>query len=614
MKPLNPGEPRQIGPYRIIAELGEGGMGRVVLGLAPDGRLVAVKQLHAQFAHDPRFRERFRREVATSRLVSGAYTAAVMDADAEAETPWLASVFVTGPSLKEAVDAAGPLPAGSVRLLASGLAAALTEIHRAGLIHRDLKPSNIILTSDGPRVIDFGIARVAEEAQDLTGTGAIIGSPAFMSPEQAGSGQVTGASDVFSLGAILVMAATGRGPFTGPTAPQTLYNVVHATPDLTGVPDEIRRLAEPCLAKDPARRPTPDQILEYLGPVPPIAAPWPPSVHARIQQQDAEVRSVLALPLPIWRPPPKKMAPRTKKILFGALAAVVLLMVSGIVALGLSVAEYAKPEEPGVTSLSVSEALSPERLRLVDPCKVLAGRFVQEFGTLTPDTYSFYPARCKYAGLNGATFELRLGEGMSTSGAERTNRTADGLPLLRSTISGGCDSVIQLPAERRLGVFISHPEKDGDPCKAADDMLTAVVTRLRTHEVDRASDPPSLLPFDPCAVPDTAVVAKNLPNAQVAPQTLRICEWQGGGERLTVELSRGAYAPEGSPIDLGNGVTGDIREFGGTNCTVTWQHRPLPEREAEHVAVRLSAKEGSGSPCDRTKEIAASIVPKLPKP
>ncbi|AUI59657.1 serine/threonine-protein kinase [Amycolatopsis sp. BJA-103] len=612
MKPLNPGEPRQVGPYRIIAEIGEGGMGRVVLGLAPDGRLVAVKQLHAQFAHDPRFRERFRREVATSRLVSGAYTAAVMDADAEAETPWLASVFVTGPSLKEAVDAAGPLPAASVRLLASGLAAALTEIHRAGLIHRDLKPSNVILTSDGPRVIDFGIARVAEEAQELTGTGAIIGSPAFMSPEQAGSGQVTGASDVFSLGAILVMAATGRGPFTGPTAPQTLYNVVHVAADFTDVPDEIRRLAEPCLAKDPARRPTPEQILDHLGPVPPGMAPWPPAVHARIRQQDAEVRSVLALPLPIWRPPPKKMAPRTKKLLFGALAAVVLLVVAGIVALGLSVAEYAKPEAPGTASLAVSEALSLERLRLVDPCKVLAGRFVQESGTLKPETGPIYPARCKYTGLRDASFEIRIGDGVSN--VERTDRTAEGLPLLRSTISGGCDSIVQLPADRKLGVVVSHPGKDGDPCKAADDMLTAALARLRTHEVDRAGDPASLLPLDPCAVVDPAALTKNVPNTQPAPRTLRICEWQGGGDTLTVELQRGAYAPEGSPVDLGNGVTGDIREFGGSNCVVTWQHRPLPDREAEHVAVRLLAREGSGSPCDRTKEIAASVASRLPKP
>ncbi|RSM53141.1 serine/threonine protein kinase [Amycolatopsis sp. WAC 01376] len=613
MKPLNPGEPRQIGPYRIIAEIGEGGMGRVVLGLAPDGRLVAVKQLHAQFAHDPRFRERFRREVATSRLVSGAYTAAVMDADAEAETPWLASVFVTGPSLKEAVDAAGPLPAESVRVLASGLAAALTEIHRAGLIHRDLKPSNIILTSDGPRVIDFGIARVAEEAQELTGTGAIIGSPAFMSPEQAGSGQVTGASDVFSLGAILIMASTGRGPFTGPTAPQTLYNVVHGAADFSVVPDEIRRLAEPCLAKDPARRPTPEQILDFLGPVPPGAAPWPPAVHARIQRQDAEVRSVLALPLPFLRPTPKKMAPKTKKILFGALAAVVLLLMSAMVALGLTIADHAKPENPGTTSLSATDALGPERLRLVDPCKVLAGRFVQEFGTLKPDTHLTHPARCKYSGLNGVTFELRLGEGVTAGSLERTDRTVEGLPLLRSTISGGCDSIAQLPTDRRLGVVVSHLGRDGDRCKGADDMLTAAITRLRTHEADRAGDAASILPLDPCAAADPAVLGKNMAGAQAAPRTLRICEWEGGGDTLTVEVQRGAYAPEGSPVDLGSGVTGDIREFGGSNCAVTWQHRPLPDREAEHVAVRLLAREG-GSPCDRAKEIAVSVASKLPKP
>ncbi|WP_410663889.1 hypothetical protein [Amycolatopsis sp. lyj-84] len=200
------------------------------------------------------------------------------------------------------------------------------------------------------------------------------------------------------------------------------------------------------------------------------------------------------------------------------------------------------------------------------------------------------------------------------SNVERTDRTAEGLPLLRSTISGGCDSIVQLPADRKLGVVVSHPGKDGDPCKAADDMLTAALARLRTHEVDRAGDPASLLPLDPCAVVDPAALTKNVPNTQPAPRTLRICEWQGGGDTLTVELQRGAYAPEGSPVDLGNGVTGDIREFGGSNCVVTWQHRPLPDREAEHVAVRLLAREGSGSPCDRTKEIAASVASRLPKP
>jgi serine/threonine protein kinase len=269
MKPLNPDEPRQVGRYRLVAALGEGGMGRVLLGVSPDGRLVAVKQVHPGFAHDDGFRSRFRREVQISRMVSGAYTAAVMDADPDAPTPWLASVFVAGPSLKEAVEAAGPLPPAAVRVLAVGLASALTDIHRAGLIHRDLKPSNVLLTDDGARVIDFGIARAAEGDSELTHTGSIIGSPGFMSPEQADGRPLTPASDVFSLGGLLAMAATGRAPFGGGSTPQVLYNVVHSRPDLGSLPPELRRLIEPCLAKDPAQRPTPAQILDFLGPVQP---------------------------------------------------------------------------------------------------------------------------------------------------------------------------------------------------------------------------------------------------------------------------------------------------------------------------------------------------------
>ncbi len=613
MKPLNPGEPRQVGPYRIIAELGEGGMGRVVLGLAPDGRLVAVKQLHAQFAHDYRFRERFRREVATSRMVSGAYTAAVMDADAEAETPWLASVFVTGPDLREAVDSAGPLPLESVRLLASGLAAALTEIHRAGLIHRDLKPSNILLTADGPRVIDFGIARAAEETHELTGTGAIIGSPAFMSPEQAGSGRITPASDVFSLGAILVMAVTGRGPFTGPSAPQTLYNVVHTQPDLSDVPPQIRRLAEPCLVKDPARRPTPEQILDFLGPVPPGVAPWPPAVHERIRHQDTEVRSVLALPLPAWRPPPAKPAPRNKKILVAVLTPVALILVAAVVGLILIVKNYGSPQDPGVAAMPVSEALTLDRLRRVDPCKVLDGRFVQEFGTLKPESDPTYPARCGYTGLNGVALELQLGENVTATSLDKTDRTAEGLPVLHSTISGSCDSQVLVPTNRQLNVQIYNKSTGGDACAIADSALTAALARLRTHEVDRADDLASVLPLDPCAVADPAVVGKIVNNAQPAPRTLRICEWGTGGT-LTVELHRGFFSLEGPPVDLGNGVPADLKNTGDASCNVSWRHRSLPEREVEYVSVRLYSGQPDKSLCDRAKEIATSVVSRLPKP
>ncbi|MFD2399034.1 serine/threonine-protein kinase [Prauserella oleivorans] len=297
MQPLGAGEPRYAGRYRLLGVLGEGGMGRVLLAVSPDGRLAAVKRIHPAFAHDRGFRERFRREVETSRRVSGAYTAAVMDADPDAAEPWLASVYVPGPSLREAVDAAGPLPVTSLRHLAAGLVSALADIHRAGLVHRDLKPSNVLLVADGPRVIDFGIARAVEGGSELTHTGSVIGSPGFMSPEQAEGGPLTSASDVFSLGALLVMAATGRSPFAGASTPQTLYNVVHGEPDLSGVPAEVRHFVEPCLAKDPVQRPTPAQLRELIGPVPPAAMPWPAPVPELITAKEAEARSAPAAEL-----------------------------------------------------------------------------------------------------------------------------------------------------------------------------------------------------------------------------------------------------------------------------------------------------------------------------
>ncbi|MFD8320534.1 serine/threonine-protein kinase [Kitasatospora purpeofusca] len=296
MRPRRESDPAEVGPYRVLAELGRGGMGRVLLGAGPDGRLVAVKQVHERFAADAAFRARFRREVAASRRVSGAYTAAVMDADVEAVTPWLASVFVVGPSLADAVESGGPLPSDAVHGLAVGLATALEEVHRAGLIHRDLKPGNVLLAEDGVRVIDFGIARAVEEDAELTHTGGVIGSPAFMSPEQAEGRALTPASDVFSLASLLALALSGRSPFEGASALRTLYNLVHSEPDLGGVAPETRPFLEACLVKDPAARPTPARLLELLGPVAPAARRWPAAVHTMIAAQQAEVDRLLADP------------------------------------------------------------------------------------------------------------------------------------------------------------------------------------------------------------------------------------------------------------------------------------------------------------------------------
>ncbi|MFB7259747.1 serine/threonine-protein kinase [Streptomyces nojiriensis] len=320
MERVGPAGPTHVGPFKVAGVLGQGGMGRVLLCAGPDGRLVAVKQVLAHFADDEDFRARFRREVAASRKVSGAYTAAVMDADPDAPTPWLASVFVSGPSLGAVVRADGVLEEAVVHRLAAGLASALAEIHRAGLIHRDLKPDNVLLTEDGVRVIDLGIARATEGEVEgdtgLTRTGWVIGSPSFMSPEQAESKPLTPASDVFSLGSMLVMAFTGSSPFAGTSTLQTLYDVVHSTPDLSAVPDGLRGIVECCLAKDPAARPTPAQLLELLGPVAPTGLQWPPAVYRMQAEQRAEIDRLLSAdtatvvapppePLPVPEPEPE---------------------------------------------------------------------------------------------------------------------------------------------------------------------------------------------------------------------------------------------------------------------------------------------------------------------
>ncbi|MER6663971.1 serine/threonine-protein kinase [Amycolatopsis japonica] len=613
MKPLRAGESRQVGPHRIIAELGEGGMGRVVLGLAPDGRLVAVKQIHAEFAHDPGFRERFRREIAASRLVSGAYTAAVMDADHEAESPWLASVFVTGPDLRTAVEATGPLPVEAVRRLASGLAAALTDIHRAGLIHRDLKPSNVILSSDGLRVIDFGIARAAEEAQNLTHTGAIIGSPAFMSPEQAGGGPITPATDMFSLGSILVMAATGRGPFSGASAPQTLYDVVHTEPDLSTVPTEVRRIAEPCLAKDPARRPTPGQLQDFLGPVPSDTEPWPEAVHARIRHQEAEVRSVLSMPIPAWQPPPRPLP--VKKRRPGLPITVAMVVVAALIGTLIFVIQaITSPPDIGTAAMPVAEALTLDRLRRVDTCKVLDGRYTEDLGSLEPDSNPMSPDRCTYKGPNGLYFDLRLGEPVVNGGIGTTNRTAEGLPLLRASFSGGCHSLIPITDEPALFVMLYNDTNAGDKCAVADSALTVVLARLRTHEVERQDDAAGVLTLDPCTLPDATVVAQAMTDVRPATAGLRNCRWKREDVQLDVRIQRSLYVDDDhdDPVDLGNGVTGYVAEDSDSACRLSWPHRTLPDGDAEYISVWLQGYSGARA-CERVRAVAGSVLNRLPK-
>ncbi|NGO08783.1 serine/threonine protein kinase [Streptomyces sp. HC44] len=276
----------RIGRYRLLRNLGAGGMGRVCLARSEGGRTVAVKLIKPQLAAEPEFRQRFRLEVEAARRVSDRWTAPVLDADTEAETPWVATGYIAGPSLEHLVSPRGhgPLPALSVRTLAYGLACALLDIHGAGLVHRDLKPSNVLITIDGPRVIDFGIARAldAVPGSTLTSSGMLVGSPAFMSPEQVRDEPVGPAADVFCMGAVLAYAATGQTPFGGGGSGgvhAVMFRIAQEEPDLTGIEEPLRGLIADCLAKDPAARPTPQEVAARVQPVATGASspPWLPA-------------------------------------------------------------------------------------------------------------------------------------------------------------------------------------------------------------------------------------------------------------------------------------------------------------------------------------------------
>ncbi|MFI7412095.1 serine/threonine-protein kinase [Streptomyces sp. NPDC049627] len=324
-QPLQADDPPVVAGYRLAARLGAGGMGRVYLSHTQGGRPVAIKVVRPELVDAPDFRRRFRREVEAARRVRGAYTAELIDADPDGVPPWLATLYVPGPSLAEAVARRGALPVSAVLWLVAGVAEALQAIHGAGIVHRDLKPSNVLLAADGPRVIDFGIS-LAADATSYTATGSAVGTPQFMAPEQATAGEVTAATDIFALGQTAAFAALGEPLYGDGPAATVLYRIVHSDPDLSRLPEQLRPLIARCLAADPEERATLAEVVEWcrerlgrdadagagptvwrelMGPevtVPsPVVAPVP--VPTRVQ----------ARPLAVTQPQPRSTVPDERR-------------------------------------------------------------------------------------------------------------------------------------------------------------------------------------------------------------------------------------------------------------------------------------------------------------
>jgi hypothetical protein len=266
---LRPGEPRTIGPFRVRSRLGSGGMGDVYLGATRRGQQVAIKLIRGAQLDDDEFRARFRREVRAAAKVRSRFIANLIDADPDAELPWLATEYVPGPTLAQALAAQGPLPEPEVRRLVAGVAEALHEMHRVGLVHRDVKPANVILGPDGPRLIDLGVVATID-ATRLTLTGQPVGTPVYMAPEQASGSRATSAADVWALGALAYYAATGNRLFDGDHPAVVLYRVSAEDPAYDDCPAYLRPFLDACLVKDPAGRPSIENILRSLG-VPGVA-------------------------------------------------------------------------------------------------------------------------------------------------------------------------------------------------------------------------------------------------------------------------------------------------------------------------------------------------------
>ncbi|MFF2552629.1 serine/threonine-protein kinase [Nocardia sp. NPDC058058] len=624
VQPLTPDEPRTIGRYRVLGVLGSGGMGRVLLGAGPDGRLLAIKQVHAHLLNQRGYRARFQREVSAGTRVSGAFTAPVVDFDVDGETPWLASVFVIGVPLNRAIEQYGPLPVPAVRALAAGLAVALADIHRAGLVHRDLKPANVLLTADGPRVIDFGIAYMTENPGGLTETGSTLGSPAFMSPEQTLGEPVTAASDMFSLGSVLATAASGNNPFQAASLAYTLFQIAHGAADLDAVPAELRSLIEPCLDKDPNHRPTPAQLLAWLGRQPEGPAPWPDTIRDAIERQEREFAGIASDPnATLVASRTSRSAGRSRaggasgyrrKVTWLGVAALlaVVALVAGVLTWKHS--QSSAQARPGAdTTLST--------LRAADVCawvrQALSGSVPAGSGWDTdPGNWTMGSTYIWGCNARSGAQRMTVQAGETTAPIRDIVGKVDGFTLLGTEGSGnvGCDRAVDLAEDQQIwGITVNLANAPN--CDFATHLIERLLATRAT--APERSDTASLAGVDVCGViPRTALDTAIGPLSQTPPvATAHSCHWEGSA---TLEVSMRAVDMASMRLDAGvelaNGKTAFPQMSSLTStCEFVYSHRTVADLQ-EIVDVRIDgAKGGREQYCDTVKSILNALIGQLPK-
>ncbi|MFJ9362817.1 serine/threonine-protein kinase [Nocardia sp. NPDC101769] len=626
MKALLPEDPRWIGPHRMIAVIGRGGMGRVLLGRTPTGRLVAIKQIHPGRADDFEFRVRFHQEVASTRRLTGAYTAAVVDSEVDAENPWLATEYIAAPDLQSVVEKCGPLPLAGLRLLATGLASALIEVHRAALVHRDLKPGNVLLTPEGPRLIDFGIARAQDADTGPTMSGAALGSPAYMAPEQAEGKPVTAAADIFAVGALLTMAATGSSPFPGDSTPQIVYGVVHGTPDLRAVPHSLRDLVESCLAKDPVHRPSARQLLDQAERIPADSV-WPHRVQDFIaaHRADAEWWASTGEREARYRDELARIAMRRRATLRWATAAVVTVLVFAGAVMGVH--RWAATGGHAQPMTDPSLALTAAELRMLDPCKVIDRAIAGKLGTRIGDPEWLLSGGCGITVVDAAKQRVSYGldvDGnfLGVEGMTPTGRAAGWTPIfIGKPVDSLCDSelVTQTGGQVTLKVYaemLDSMTESAAACAAAEEAMIAVVGQLTVNVPLRNLPSSSVLRVDPCGVLDSAL-ARGITGALGSRRTTpHACSLTGHNGSITtglIESMRPDQVYGTKPTAQVGKYTAIITSQSDQECDLTYMVHPTTDNQAEQVQLSVTDFAKPSDPCTKTEQLLADIIARLPK-